>query len=48
MRLFLTSVSEAAVVGYPHDIKGSGLYCYVSLNVGILSSEELVKELKIL
>ena len=40
------SVSEAAVVGYPHDIKGSGLYCYVSLNAGILSSEELVKELK--
>ena len=40
------SVSEAAVVGYPHDIKGNGLYCYVSLNVGILSSEELVKELK--
>ena len=40
------SVSEAAVVGYPHEIKGSGLYCYVSLNVGILSSEELVKELK--
>ena len=40
------SVSEAAVVGYPHDIKGSGLYCYVSLNVGILSSEELVKELR--
>ncbi len=39
-------VSEAAVVGYPHDIKGSGLYCYVSLNVGILSSEELVKELR--
>ena len=42
----IVSVSEAAVVGYPHDIKGSGLYCYVSLNVGILSSEELVKELK--
>ena len=40
------SVSEAAVVGYPHDIKGSGLYCYVSLNVGVLSSEELVKDLK--
>ena len=40
------SVSEAAVVGYPHDIKGSGLYCYVSLNVGILSSEDLVKELR--
>ena len=27
-------VAEAAVVGYPHDIKGNGLYCYVTLNVG--------------
>ena len=26
-------VAEAAVVGYPHDIKGNGLYCYVTLNV---------------
>ena len=27
-------VAEAAVVGYPHDIKGNGLYCYVTLNAG--------------
>ena len=39
-------VSEAAVVGYPHDIKGSGLYCYVSLKVGALPSDELKKNLK--
>tara|TARA_B100001123_G_C15315234_1_gene1025896 strand:+ start:787 stop:2727 length:1941 start_codon:yes stop_codon:yes gene_type:complete len=39
-------VSEAAVVGYPHDIKGSGLYCYVSLNVGEESSINLKEELK--
>ncbi len=39
-------VSEAAVVGYPHDIKGNGLYCYVSLKVGVDSSEELVLDLK--
>ena len=39
-------VSEAAVVGYPHDIKGNGLYCYVSLNAGEESSNELNKELK--
>jgi len=39
-------VSEAAVVGYPHDIKGNGLYCYVSLNVGEKNSEELIKDLK--
>ena len=39
-------VSEAAVVGYPHEIKGSGLYCYVSLKVGVNESDELVKELK--
>ncbi len=38
-------VSEAAVVGYPHDIKGSGLYCYVSLKVGTESNEILKKEL---
>ncbi len=40
-------VSEAAVVGYPHDIKGNGLYCYVSLNVGEKNSEELIKDLKL-
>ncbi len=39
-------VSEAAVVGYPHDIKGNGLYCYVSLKVGVDSSEDLVLDLK--
>ncbi len=39
-------VSEAAVVGYPHDIKGNGLYCYVSLKVGVDSSEGLILELK--
>jgi len=38
-------VSEAAVVGYPHDIKGNGLYCYVSLIVGTKSDENLKKEL---
>ncbi len=39
-------VSEAAVVGYPHDVKGNGLYCYVSLKVGVDFSEDLVLELK--
>ena len=38
-------VSEAAVVGYPHDIKGNGLYCYVSLIVGTESNEGLKQEL---
>ena len=32
-------VAEAAVVGYPHDIKGQGLYCYVTLKVGETGSE---------
>jgi len=39
-------VSEAAAVGYPHDIKGNGLYCYVSLNANESPSEDLNKELK--
>ncbi len=39
-------VSEAAVVGYPHNIKGQGIYCYVTLMAGEESSEELEKELK--
>ncbi|MGP9820953.1 acetate--CoA ligase [Salinarimonas sp. NSM] len=38
-------VSEAAVVGYPHDIKGQGIYAYVTLMAGIEPSEELRKEL---
>ena len=39
-------VAEAAVVGYPHDIKGQGLYCYVTLKVGETGSDSLTKELK--
>ncbi len=39
------SVAEAAVVGYPHDIKGQGIYAYVTLKVGVEPSEELRKEL---
>ncbi len=39
-------VSEAAVVGYPHDVKGNGLYCYVSLKVGVNSSNDLLLDLK--
>ena len=38
-------VAEAAVVGYPHDIKGQGIYAYITLNVGVEPSEELRKEL---
>jgi acetyl-CoA synthetase len=38
-------VSEAAVVGYPHDIKGQGIYAYVTLMAGELPTEELRKEL---
>jgi acetyl-CoA synthetase len=38
-------VSEAAVVGYPHDIKGQGIYAYVTLMTGEKPSEELRKEL---
>ncbi len=39
-------VSEAAVVGYPHDVKGNGLYCYVSLKVGVETSDDLELDLK--
>jgi len=39
-------VSEAAVVGYPHDIKGQGIYCYVTLMAGEEPTEALKKELK--
>jgi acetyl-CoA synthetase len=38
-------VSEAAVVGYPHDIKGQGIYAYVTLMAGESPSEDLRKEL---
>ena len=40
-----TLVAEAAVVGYPHEIKGQGIYAYVTLNVGVEPNEELRKEL---
>ncbi|HXS42634.1 MAG TPA: acetate--CoA ligase [Stellaceae bacterium] len=38
-------VAEAAVVGYPHDIKGQGIYAYVTLKLGIEPSEQLRQEL---
>jgi len=40
-------VAEAAVVGYPHDIKGNGLYCYITLNVGENPDGDLERELKL-
>jgi acetyl-CoA synthetase len=40
-----TKVSEAAVVGYPHDIKGQGIYAYVTLMTGKQPTEDLRKEL---
>ncbi|WP_300548335.1 acetate--CoA ligase [Roseovarius sp.] len=39
------TVSEAAVVGYPHDIKGQGIYCYVTLMDGVDATDELRTEL---
>ncbi|MCP4072745.1 MAG: acetate--CoA ligase [Hyphomicrobiales bacterium] len=39
------TVSEAAVVGYPHDIKGQGIYCYVTLMTGVEPSDDLKKTL---
>ncbi len=39
------AVSEAAVVGYPHDVKGQGIYCYVTLMTGHEWSESLRKDL---
>ena len=41
-----TDVAEAAVVGYPHDIKGQGIYAYVTLNIGVDTSDQLHAELK--
>ena len=40
-----TKVAEAAVVGFPHDIKGQGIYAYVTLKAGQQPSDELRKEL---
>ncbi len=39
------AVAEAAVVGFPHDIKGQGIYCYVTLVSGVEPSDELKAEL---
>ena len=39
------NVAEAAVVGYPHNIKGQGIYAYVTLMAGVEESDELKKEL---
>ena len=41
-----TAVAEAAVVGYPHEIKGQGIYCYVTLMNDAEPTEELRKELR--
>ncbi|MDJ0657252.1 MAG: acetate--CoA ligase [Xanthomonadales bacterium] len=40
------AVAEAAVVGYPHEIKGQGIYVYVTLNAGLEPSDELRGELR--
>ena len=39
------AVAEAAVVGYPHDLKGQGIYAYVTLMQGITASDDLRKQL---
>ena len=39
------AVAEAAVVGFPHDIKGQGIYCYVTLKTGVAATEALRQEL---
>ena len=39
------TVAEAAVVGFPHDVKGQGIYAYVTLNTGVPTSEDLRTEL---
>ncbi|MEL6202743.1 MAG: acetate--CoA ligase [Pseudomonadota bacterium] len=40
------AVAEAAVVGYPHEIKGQGIYCYVTLMEGTEANDDLLKELQ--
>jgi acetyl-CoA synthetase len=39
------AVTEAAVVGYPHDVKGQGIYAYVTLGAGVEPTDALRKEL---
>ena len=40
-------VAEAAVIGFPHDIKGEGICCYVTLKAGVHESEAVASELKV-
>ena len=40
------SVAEAAVVGYPHDIKGQGVYAYVTLMAGVEANDNTFSEIK--
>jgi len=40
------AVAEAAVVGYPHDIKGQGIYIYVTPMIGVKTNDELVQDLR--
>ena len=40
------AVAEAAVVGYPHDIKGQGIYVYITPNEGVTVSDELTAEVR--
>ncbi|MCD4777715.1 MAG: acetyl-coenzyme A synthetase, partial [Desulfobacterales bacterium] len=40
-----SNVAEAAIVSYPHDVKGDGIYAFVSLKSGVEESEELKKKL---
>ena len=40
------SVAEAAVVGYPHDIKGQGIYAYVTLMAGVEADDNTFSEIK--
>jgi acetyl-CoA synthetase len=42
------AVAEAAVVGFPHDIKGQGIYAYVTLIKGVDPSDKLIEDLKLL
>jgi len=42
-----SKVAEAAVVGFPHSIKGNGLYCYVTLNAGEQETGDLERDLKL-
>jgi acetyl-CoA synthetase len=40
------AVAECAVVGFPHEIKGESIYCYITLKMGVEKTDELKKELQ--